>query len=149
MRIFWHRLSIGVVALLASCAAYAQRPPAIPGLTGTVVTKETIRQEHKLANRIVVAAEDGVEYLFPAAKGPLSDLPPGAAVAIYFESAVTEAIVSEVNVGKNEITLRYENGTRDTFQLVDSEDRDTATHRIVYRSDRTNGRVARYFRLKS
>ncbi len=142
---------------LAGPAVYAQRPPAIPGVTGTIATKTTIEAEHKLAHKIAVATERGIDRVFPAGKGPLSDLQPGTSVAIYFDSTVTEATVADVSA--TEVTLRYANGNRETLRLVDDEIRNADSARqhvpadmtrvVVYNSSETQRRIARYFRLKN
>jgi len=150
---------VGLTALALGTALYAQRAPAIPGVTGTIATPTTIDQEHKLANKISVAAEDGIEHVFPAGKGPLSDLKPGSTVAIYFESTVTEGTVSDVSRAKNEITLRYANGTKEKLQLAEKVALEPGqalknggpggnTRVVVYNSDEAHGRIARYFRPK-
>jgi len=139
---------------------YAQRAPAIPGVTGTIATPTTISEEHKLANKIAVAAEDGSEKVFPAGKGPLSDLKPGSTVAIYYESTVTEGTVSDVSRSKNEITLRYADGRKEKLQLAETVAVQPGqalknggpggnTRVVVYNSDEAHERIARYFKPKS
>ena len=151
---------IGITALLAATVAFAQRPPAIHGVTGTVATPETIKQEYKAANKIVVAAEDGVEQTFPAGKGPLSDLKPGTTVAIYYESKATEGTVSDVASKSGEIKVRYQNGSTEKLKLADKEAVDPGralknglpegtTRVVVYYSDAAKARIARYFTPKS
>jgi hypothetical protein len=150
---------VTAVALALGPRALAQTPP-IHGVTGTIATPTTISEEHKLANKIVVAAEDGIEHIFPAGKGPLSDLQPGATVAVYYESRVTEGIVSDVSRGKNEITLKYTDGSKETLRLTDKAAVAPAdalknggptgdTRVVVYNSDEAHGRIARYFKPKS
>jgi hypothetical protein len=150
---------VGIAALALGTALYAQRAPAIPGVTGTIATPTTIDEEHKVANKITVAADDGIEHVFPAGKGPLSDLKPGSTVAIYFESTVTEGTVSDVSRSRNEITLRYANGTKEKLQLAEKIALEPGqalknggpggnTRVVVYNSDEAHGRIARYFKLK-
>ena len=150
-----------IVTLLVgmTVAVYAQRPPAIHGVTGTMATDATIKQEHAVAKKIAVAAEDGVQHLFPAGKGPLSDLKPGSTVAVYTESKVTEGTVSDVKVRDNEITIRYPGGTKETLTLADKASADPSravrngakgtTRIVVYYSDDARERIARYFTPKS
>src|SRR5262245_35881642 len=106
MRSLWISL-IGIASLCAASAVLAQQPPPIPGHTGTIATPQTEKDEGKAANKIIVAAEDGIEHVFPAGKGPLSDLVPGTTVAVYSGSMMTEGTVTDVSGGKTEITLRY------------------------------------------
>jgi len=157
MRHLWVPL-IAVVALGSSSTALAQRPPAISGVTGTVATKETVKDEYKVANKIAVAAEDGIEHVFPAGKGPLSDLTPGTSVAIYYESTVTEGIVTDVTGGKTEITVRYSNAKTEKLVLLDKQavepgqalknEPQSDTRVVVYQANDGRGRIARYFKPK-
>ena len=91
MRIATMTQLVGAVALAFASDAYAQRPPAIQGVTGTIATEATIKDEKKAGNKIVVATEDGAEHVYDAAKdlvvhpgkNPLSDLKPGTTVVIH------------------------------------------------------------------
>jgi hypothetical protein len=152
--------AIAAVTLALGPQAFAQTPPPIHGVTGTVATPTTINEEHKLANKIVVATEDGLEHVFPAGKGPLSDLTPGSTVAVYYESTVTEGIVSDVNRAKNAITVQYADGKKEKLELTEKASvspdqavkdgqipRDTRV--VVYNSNDAHGRIARYFKPKS
>jgi glutamate racemase len=88
MRASWYLTVVGTVAL-GIAPAHAQ--PPIHGVTGTMATEATIKSEHKAANKLVVATEDGVEHVYDAAKGlvvhggkdPLSDLRPGTTVIVH------------------------------------------------------------------
>jgi len=124
-------------------ALEAQQPPVIHGLTGTIATEETIKDEHKAANKIVVKTEDGVEHVFDGAKDTLlhggkdlSDLKPGTTVVVHYttdaagESAreidrvggdglsVTEGMVTKIDRGKKEIQIRYDNGRIEKLALT-------------------------------
>jgi hypothetical protein len=159
MRIIRRIPFIGIVALTAATAAYAQRPPAISGVTGTIATPETVKQEYKAANKIAVAAEDGVEHVFPAGKGELSDLREGTTVAIYYESKATEGTVSNVTRKSGEITVRYDNGKTEQLKLAEKDAVEPGralknqpqgnTRVVVYYSDAARARIARYFTPKS
>ncbi|HVZ23262.1 MAG TPA: hypothetical protein VG871_19450 [Vicinamibacterales bacterium] len=150
---------IGIFALGGSSLTLAQRTPAIPGHTGVIALPDTVDQEYKAANKIVVAAEDGVEHAFPAGKGPLSDLTPGSTVAIYSESKSTEGTVTDVDRDKSEISVRYANGTNERLTLAEKEavapgkalqnEPRGNTRVVVYYSDAAHGRIARYFKPKS
>src|ERR1019366_7210422 len=55
---------------LGTAPAYGQgQGPAIHGVTGTIATEATIKDEHKAVNKIAVVTEDGVEHVYDAAKG--------------------------------------------------------------------------------
>ena len=113
-------------------------------MTGTIVTEETAKQEKKAEDKAGAAIKDAVT---PADnKGPLADLRPGTTVVIKYGSDVTEGIVSKIDRGANEITVRYDNKKVEKYVLADRASSDTRT---VEYSDETQRKVTRYFRLKS
>jgi len=132
-----------VITLACATQAFAQRAPAIPGLTGSIVTPETAKAEKKAEDKGGAAIKDAVTR---EDKGPLSDLTPGTTVVIRHGTAVTEGIVSKVDVGDNEITVRYDSKKIETLVLADKASADTRT--VEYTSD-VKRRVTRYFKLKS
>jgi len=181
MRIATMTQLVGVVALAFASHTYAQRPPAIQGVTGTIATEATIKDEKKAGNKIVVATEDGAEHVYDAAKdlvvhpgkNPLSDLKPGTTVVIHYTPdnavheidrvgenglSVTEGIVSNIDRGKKEITIRYDNGKTETLQLTDRAAVDAglalrnipagSTRVVVYYSEAAKGKIAHYFKQK-
>ena len=138
-----HYVFIGFFALGAAAALDAQQPPAIHGVTGTIATDATIKDENKAANKIVVKTEDGVEHVFAGAKDlllhggkDLADLKPGTTVVVHYttestgESAreidrvganglsVTEGMVTKIDRGKKEIQIRYDNGKIEKLALT-------------------------------
>ncbi len=133
---------IGALALIMTSAAYAQRAPAIPGVTGTMATDTTVKQEYKLANKIVVATEDGVKHVFPAGKGALSDMMEGSTVVVHHGTEITEGTLSKVS--GNDVTVRYANGK--TEDLVVSKEE---TKTVVEYKDAEGDKIARYFKPKS
>jgi len=142
MRISSPLLLIGLVALSLTSALHAQRP-AVPGVTGTIVTEETARQEKKLADKAGAATKD---LITREDTGPLSDLRPGMTLVIaYSLDRVTEAVLSKVDRGKKELTVRHGNGTIETLQLTDQKT--TAT--VVYTPDVKGGKKTLYFKPKS
>jgi hypothetical protein len=157
---------------LGIAPAFAQGPPI---LGGTIATEATVKSEHKAANTIVVATEDGVEHIYDVAKGlvvhggkdPLADLKPGTTVIIHFTTnntveeidrvgpdglSTTEAIATKIDRGKKEITVRYDNGKIEKLKLTDRAAADVGTNigedtRIVmYYSDEAGGKVMHYFK---
>jgi hypothetical protein len=172
---YWRLPLVGIVAVALGIASAFAQGPAIHGLTGTVATEATIKNEHKAANKIVVATEDGVEHIYDAAKGlvvhggkdPLSDLKPGTAVIIHYTAdntaeeidrvgvgglSTTEGIATMIDRDKKEITIRYDNGTIETLKLTDRAAADVGknigadTRIIVYYSDEARGKVTHYFK---
>ena len=166
---------LGLMTLIVA-PIHAQGPP-IHGLTGTIATQATIKAEHKAANKIVVATEDGVEHIYDVAKGvlvhggkdSLSDLKPGTTVVIHYTAdniarevdrigpdglSTTEGIVTKVDRGKKMITLRYDNGRIETLKLTDRAAADVGkgieadTRIVVYYSDEAGGKVTHYFKKR-
>ncbi|HET9832842.1 MAG TPA: hypothetical protein VFP91_14055 [Vicinamibacterales bacterium] len=135
---------IGILALSAATVAYAQRAPAIPGVTGTIVTPETAKDEKKAEDKAGAAIKDAVTP--DDSKGPLSDLTPGTTIVIRFGDNVTEGIVSKIDRSANEITVRYDNKKVEKLVL---SDRATSGARTVQYTNDTKQKVTRYFRLKS
>lgn len=159
---------------VSSSAAYGQRPPAIPGFNGTMVTEGTIKKEYKAGNKIIVATEDGVEHAYNATKGllvhggpsALEDLKPGTTVVIHYTAEpngltareidrvgagglrTTEGIVTNIDRGKKQITITYDNGASERLELTDNAAADAGrdfvnappgTTRIVVYSSQDRG----------
>jgi len=143
MRILSPFSIITVVLLGTSPQAFAQRAPAIPGVTGTMVTPETAKQEKKAEDKAAVAIKDAVT---PADKGPLSDLKPGTTVVIRYGTDVTEGTVSDVSRSTSVITVRYANKKTEKLVLADKASADA---RIVEYTDDLRNKVTRYFRPKA
>lgn len=133
---------IGIALLTLVSAVYAQRAPAIPGVTGTLVTPETARQEKKAEDKAGAAIKDA---LTPDDKGPLSDLAEGTTVVIRQGTNVTEAIVSKRS--GDEITVRYANKSTEKMELADKTVAGVRT--VEYTLPGSREKVTRYFRLKS
>src|SRR5580704_13551140 len=175
MRVFLHLQVVGMV-VLGIASAHAQGPP-IQGLTGTMATEATIKDEQKAANKIVVTTEDGIEHIYNAAKGlvvhggknPLSDLTPGTTVIVHYTAdntaqeidrvgagglSTTEGIATKIDRGKKEITIRYDSGKIEKLRLTDRAATDVGknigddTRIIVYYSDEAGGKVTHYFKKR-
>ena len=175
MRAFRYLHVVGMLAL-GVAPAYAQGP-AIPGLTGTMATEATIKDEHKAANKVVVETKDGVEHVYDAVKGvvvhggkgPLSDLKPGTTVVIHYTAdntvqeidrvdagglSTTEGMATKIDRGKKEITVRYDNGKIEKMKLTDRAAADVGknigkdTRIVVYYSDEAGGKVTHYFKKR-
>jgi hypothetical protein len=144
MRIWSSIPLIGIVALSFAPALHAQRAPAIPGVTGTIVTPETANQEKKAADKAAPVVKDAVTK--DDAKGPLADMVPGTTVVIKHGADVTEGVVANINRSSNEITIRYDNKRTEKLVLVD---RGAADARTVEYTNDMKQKVTRYFRAKS
>ena len=147
MRNTWLPVLIGIVVLALSPVMYAQtsgKAPAIPGVTGSIVTPETAKDEKKAEDKAGAAVKD---TLTPNdKKGPLADLAPGTTVVIRHGSDVTEGVVSKIDRSANEITVRYDNKKIEKLVLTD---RGATDARAVEYTNDLKQKVTRYFRLKS
>ena len=169
------RFALIVVVALGNARAYGQgQGPAIHGVTGTIATEATIKDEHKAINKIAVVTEDGVERVYDAAKGltvhggdPLAGLKEGTTVIIHYspDNAVqeidrvgpdglstTEGVATKIDRGRKEITIRYDNGKIEKLKLTDraaaSVGKNIAadTRIVVYYSDEAGAKVTHYFK---
>ncbi len=176
MRTFWRFQLVGMLAL-GTAPLYAQQGPAIHGVTGTIATEATIKDEHKAANTIVVATEDGVEHVYKTAKGlvvhggndPLADLKPGTTVVVHYSDdntaqeidrvgtdglSTTEGVATKIDRGKKEITIRYDDGKIEKLKLTDRAAADVGkniaddTRIVAYYSDEAGGKVTHYFKVR-
>ena len=174
MRATWQLALVGMVAL---GIAPASAQPPIHGFTGTMATEATVKSEHKAANKIVVATEDGVEHVYDAAKGlvvhggkdPLSDLKPGTTVIVHYTAdntvqeidrvgpdglSITDGVATKIDRGSKEITIRYDNGKMEKLKLTDRAAADVGTNIgqdtriVVYYSDEAGGKVTHYFKKR-
>jgi len=137
-------VTAGLLTLALAPELHAQKPPAVPGVTGTIVTPETAKDEKKAADKAGAAIKDA---LTPSdTKGPLADLVPGTTVVIRHGDNVTEGIVSKIDRSSNEITVRYDNKKVEKFVLADRSSGDTRT--VEYTND-LKQKVTRYFKAKS
>ena len=135
-------IAVGLLALVPQ--AFAQQAPAIPGVTGTIVTPETAKDEKKAENEAAGAVRGA---LTPGdTKGPLTDLIPGTTVVVRHADSVTEGIVSKIDRGANEITVRYDNKKVEKLVLTTASSPDART--VEYVNDAQN-KVTRYFKPKT
>ena len=170
------RLLLLAVAPVAAAAASAQSPPPIHGVTGTVATEATIKGEKKAANKIAVETKDGVEHVYDAVTGlkvhggdqVLADLKPGTTVVIHYSPdntvqeidrvggdeglQTTEAMATNIDRKKKEITIRYDNGKVEKLKLTDRAAADVGknissdTRIVVYYSTDAGAKVTHYFK---
>jgi hypothetical protein len=170
----WLLALVGIVALRITPV---DAQPPIHGFNGTIATEATIRSEHKAANKIVVATEDGVEHVYDAARGllvhggtdPLADLKPGTTVVVHYTTdntaveldrvgpgglSTTEGIATKIDRGKKDITIRYDNGRIEKLKLTDRAAADVGkdigqdTRIVVYYSDEAGAKVTHYFKKR-
>lgn len=162
----------------------AQNPP--PG-HGTIALEGTMKKFYRAANTIIVATIDGVEHVYRFAKDlvvhggqkpggdPFAGLREGSTVVVHFTVegaersaheidrlgddglAVTEGIVSRIDRKRKQITVRYDNGKRETFGLTDraaaaamiDQTGGAEVRAIIYYSDDAGQKVAHFFKKVS
>jgi archaellum component FlaG (FlaF/FlaG flagellin family) len=162
-----------------------QNTPAVPGVTGTVALEGTTKEVYKGGNEIVVTTLDGVDHVFRFTKNllvhggkgsgvdALKGLQKGSTVLVHYTTqpegasaeeidrvgpgglVETEGIVTKIDRGKKEITIRLDGGQTETLQLTDraaadvgkSVDATSGTARlVVYYTDESGRKVAHYFK---
>jgi hypothetical protein len=132
----------------AAIPALAQSPPPV-SIPGTMALEGTMKMFYRAANTVLVATIDGTEHVYHFTKDlvvhggkgtgvdALASLQEGATVVVHYTIAgneadvteidrvgdeglkVTEGIVTHVDRGRNEITLRFANGTTEKLRLTD------------------------------
>ncbi len=175
-------LSFGLLA--AATPALAQQIP-VNGVTGTIALEGTIAQEGVAASTVVVKTKDGVEHLFHLSKDlllhggrksgsdALEGVRKGTPVVVHYtvdgslESAqeidridedglqVTEGVVTRIDRGRKEVTVRFDSHTTETFRMTDRAAEDAGrdvdqaggeTRIVLYYTDENGEKVAHFFR---
>ena len=171
-------------ALTVPLPAYAQdRPP----LKEPIALEGAMKQFYKAANVVIVTTVDGVEHVYHFTKDlivhggkkpgvdALEGLREGTTVVIHERTGgpqpvadeidvlgdeglkVTEGIVTDVNRGKKEITVRYNSGRTEKMQMTtmaaaesEAAIRSGENIRVViYYSEEAGGKTAHYFKKES
>jgi hypothetical protein len=137
-----------------------QQPPPIHGVTGTVATEES-RKDTKEAGRGIFSR---VARLFGAGKGStaaedaaadeiMAGLKAGTRVMIGTPPAdekpaapEVEAVIMNVNPGERTISIRLEDGTRQTLQLADAASRAAEPGVVVFVKNAAGDQTPHYFK---
>ena len=185
--LFAWSLAVPVAVVLgASNTLMAQSPPPVQG---TMALEGTMKKVYAAANTVIVTTIDGVEHVVHFTKDllvhgakstgvdALQGLREGSTVVVHYtmqssEAAaqeidhigdeglkVTEGTVTSVDRRRKQITIRFENGTSETFRLTDraaaeaggdAEPTATGATRVtVYYSDEAGHKVAHFFKKTS
>jgi len=154
-----------------TAAAQTERPP-IHGFNATIALPETIEKFYSDLNTGLEKAGDGIDHLARATKGTkvrggdaaLEGLQPGSAVVVQYTvkgikasadearqigpngSSINEGTVTRVDRSRKRITVRFANGATETLRAPDDSDTQRSSRVVVYRSDESGHRVARYFK---
>ncbi len=181
--IAWALLSFGLCAVATPATARQVPINGVTGtiaLEGTVAQEGAVA-----ASTVVVKTKDGVEHLFHLSKDllvhggkksgmdALQGLHRGTPVVVHYtvdgniESAheidqideeglkVTEGTVTRIDRRRKEVTVRFDNGTTETFRLTDRAAEDAgkeidqaggATRITLYYTDENGQKVAHFFR---
>jgi len=144
----------------AASARAEQQPPPIHGVTGTVATEES-RKDTKEAGRGIFSR---VARLFGVGKGStaaeeaaaseiMAGLKAGARVMVGNPTvdgtpavAETEAVIMDVNPAERTISIRFEDGTRQTLQLADVSSRAGDRGVIVFVNNAAGEATPHYFK---
>jgi hypothetical protein len=139
-------------ALLCARPASAQgAQPPIQGVTGTIATEGSRDGVKKAAG----AAARGVKKVLPGTKGdttdPLDVLIAGSHVVVREGAADTkgvEAVVVDVNKGKQQITLRLPDKKTDTLRVMDASGASgSGPHVTVALVDRADAKIYDFRRV--
>jgi hypothetical protein len=165
--------------------AAAQGAPPIGGVTGTVATEGSMKAFYHGAQQIIVTTVDGIDHVFEFTKdlivhggkrpGPdaLAGLRDGTTVVVHYSAAgsgqaareidvvgdegvrVTEGIVAHLDRRHRTITVRYDNGKTEKFELTDraaaeaGESAADASRVVVYYTDDHGKKVVHFFKRVS
>jgi hypothetical protein len=160
-----------------------------PPLQEPLALEGTMKQFYRGANIVIVTTMDGVEHVYQFTKNlivhggrkpgvdALEDLRDGTMVAIHYTEAgpqataeeidllgdeglkITEGVVTRIDRRRQEITIRYANGSTETLQMTSraaaendagiEESKGEKTRIVVYYADESGHKVAHYFKKGS
>jgi hypothetical protein len=172
-----------VLAVTISRGARAQSPPPVQG---TMALEGTMQKFYRAANVVMVTTIDGVEHAYHFTKdlvvhggkspnvSALDGMQKGTTVVVHYTVDgtkqtvqevdiigdqgldVTEGTVTRIDRGRGQITVRYDNGKTDLFQLTQHAAAETSqsaygevpdgTKIVIYYSDDHGQKVAHFFK---
>ena len=184
-RLGWSTALAAGLIVGSSMPMAAQSPPPVQG---TIALEATVKQFYRAANVVVVTTMDGVEHMYHftkdlvvhGAKGSgvdaLEDLREGTTVVVHYTVSgaeasaqeidlfgdeglkITEGQVAKIDRRRQEITIRFANGTTETLRMTNRAAESAgaaekagadAAKVIVYYSDEAGRKVVHYFRKTS
>ena len=155
----WMRLSALLCALpLIAVSAAAQTAPPIHGVTGTVATDSTIRNEHEAARKIAGGAARAAKKILPGGtatdQNPLDALIVGSRVVMRAAAdggaaaKATEGVVIDVNRSRKQITIRSADKKAHTLRVMDGTAVPAAgAHVVVSFADQAGARTYDFTRV--
>ena len=159
-----HATAASLAAMICLAAATTvraeQQPPPIHGVTGTVATEES-RKDTKEAGRGIFsrvarlfgAGKDSTAAEDAAASEIMAGLKAGTRVMVGNPSVdgtpaepQTEAVIMDANPAERTISIRLEDGTRQTLQLADVSSRAGDRGVIVFVKNAAGDATPHYFK---
>ena len=176
-------VAAGLVLFLPMAVHAQDRPP----LLEPIALEGTMKQFYRGANVVIVTTMDGVEHVYQFTKNlivhggkkpgvdALEGLRDGATVVIHYTEngahaaaeeidvlgeeglKITEGVVTDIDRGKKEITIKYANGKTETLQMTKraaaesgaGEESSEGAHIVVYYANESGRKIAHYFRKVS
>jgi hypothetical protein len=184
-RLGWSAVLAAGLIVGSSMPLGAQSPPPVQG---TIALEGTMKQFYRAANVVVVSTMDGVEHMYHFSKDlvvhggkgsgvdALEGLREGTTVVVHYTVSgaeasaqeidlfgdeglkITEGQVAKIDRRRQEITIRFANGTTETLQMTNRAAESAraaekagadAPKVIVYYSDEAGRKVVHYFRKTS
>ena len=132
------RLALVFVLLTGSAlVSSAQTAPPIHGVTGTIATDTSIRDEHGLAHGIARGASKLMSMGRQRTdQNPLDVLIEGSHVVVRDAATSVEGVVIDVNRSRQQITVRFADRHTETFRVLDPSAAGQGAHVAVTLADR-------------
>jgi hypothetical protein len=184
-RLGWSAVLAAGLIVGSSMPLGAQSPPPVQG---TIALEGTMKKFYRAANVVVVTTMDGVEHMYHFTKDlvvhggkgagvdALEDLREGTTVVVHYTVSgaeasaqeidlfgdeglkITEGQVAKIDRRRQEITIRFANGTTETLRMTSRLAESArgaekagadANKVIVYYSDEAGRKVVHYFKKTS
>ena len=182
----WSTAILVTFAPRMSSVLSAQSPPPVEG---TIALEGTLKTVCRATNIVIVTTIDGLEVVYHFAKGlvvhggkgagvaALAALKEGSTVVVHYSVEgpeplaheidrigdeglkVTEGMVTRIDRGRKQITIRFDNSKTEAFRLTDRAAAEAArdighpepgaTKVVIYYSDEAGHKVAHFFKRVS
>jgi hypothetical protein len=180
--------SSAIIALVSSVSITLSAQSG-PPVQRTIALEGTMKTFYRAVNTIIVTTIDGVDHVYHFTKDlvihggkgrgldALEGLREGSTVVVHYTVTeaeasareidrigdeglkVTEGVVTRIDRGRKQITIRFDDGRRETLRLTDRAAAEAATDVdqaataavkvIVYYSDEAGRKVAHFFKKAS
>ena len=130
------RLTLGFLLMTMTALASAQTAPPIHGVTGTIATDTSIRDEHGLAHGIARGATKLMSLgRQRTGENPLDALIEGSHVAVRDAETSAEGVVIDVNRNRQQITVRFADRHTEMLRVLDRSAGEQGVHVVVTLAD--------------